>query len=115
MCEFNEKDIEQEVDYMENDYINSEEQMGLISVQEELKRIDIQENPKSKSSKETKASNFYKESMITVETIGDAFQKLLGYGIDYNNALALANNLITNDVNLKLSRTQQVTQEQNQI
>jgi hypothetical protein len=123
MCEVNEKELNQEVELdedialedIEEGYIDSEEQMGLIAVQEELKRIDIQENPKSKTSKETKSSSFYKDSMITIETIGEAFQKLLGYGVDYNNALALANNLATNDANLKISRIQQANQEQNQI
>lgn len=111
MCEVNENELNQEE---QESYSDSEEIMGQIAVQEELKRIDIQESPKSKTSKETKNSDFYKESMETIETVGDAFQKLLGYGLDYNNALAIASNLITNDVNLKLTKLQQVIQEQNQ-
>lgn len=105
----------EQVEEMEEEYIGSEEQMGLIAVDEELKRIKIQENPTSETSEETKNSKFYKESMISIETVGSAFQKLVGYGIDYNNALALANNLVTNDVNVKIANVQQVTQEQNNI
>lgn len=114
MCEVNENELNQ-VEEMEEEYIGSEEQMGLIAVDEELKRIKIQESPTSEISEETKNSKFYKESMIAMETVGSAFQKLLGYGIDYNNALALANNLVTNDVNVKIANVQQVNQEQNNI
>jgi hypothetical protein len=110
MCEVNENKLNEE-----EGYIESEEQMGLISVQEELKRIDIQENPVSKASKETKNSNFYKESIIIAETVGEVFQKLLGYGVDYSNALALSSNLVTNDVTLKQQKIVQATQEQNQV
>lgn len=121
MCKFNEKEVDQEVGLNEDELEveecmnNSEEIMGQIAVQEELKRIDIQENPISKVSKETKNSSFYKDSIIIAETIGDVFQKLLGFGVDYNNALALASNLATNDANLKIAKIQQTIQEQNQV
>ena len=114
MIDMNEE-LNQEQELMEEEYVGSEEQMGLIAVDEELKRIQIQESPTSETSEDTKDSNFYKESMIVVETIGSAFQKLIGYGIDYNNALAISSNLSTNDVNLKISRIQQVQAEQNQV
>lgn len=116
MCEVNEKELNQEIENEQNEYVDSSEEiMGQIAVQEELKRIDIQENPISKVSKETKNSSFYKDSIIIAETIGDVFQKLLGFGVDYNNALALASNLATNDANLKIAKIQQTIQEQNQV
>jgi hypothetical protein len=102
--------VNQEQEYVDS----SEEIMGQIAVQEELKRIDIQESPTSKVGKETKNSTLYKESMEMIETIGDAFQKLLGFGIDYNNALAIASNLMTNDANMKQAHIQQTIVEQNQ-
>lgn len=104
-----------EVEDMEDGCLGYEEQMGLISVDEELKRIQIQNNPISKTSKETKSSNFYKESTITIETIGETFQKLLGYGVDYNNALVIASALMTNDVTLKQHKIVQSTQENMQV
>ena len=107
---------EMEDEITEQEYADSSEEiMGQIAVQEELKRIDIQENPTSEVSKETVDSDFYKESMIVVETIGSAFQKLLGFGVDYNNSLAIASALMTNDANEKQAKIQQVTQEQNQV
>ena len=114
MCEFNEKEIDQDYVDVEDGY-NSEEIMGQIAVQKELKRIDIQENPVSKTSKETKASDFYKESIIKVETIGEMFQKLLGYGLDYNNALSFASIILQGDTALKQQKYGQAFQEQNQI
>ena len=104
-----------EVNQTEEEYTSYEELMGQISVDEELKRIQTQDNPTSETSEYTKNSNFYKESMIAVETVGSALQKLLGYGVDYNNALAIASNLVQNDVTLKQQKIVQVTQEQNQV
>ena len=91
-----------------------EEQMGLVSVDEELKRIQIQDNPTSETSEDTKDSDFYKENMTYIETIGEGFQKLIGYGIDYNNAVSIANNVYQNSVNEKLAKIQQIVAEQNQ-
>lgn len=109
------EELNQEQELMEEEYIGSEEQMGLIAVDEELKRIQIQDNPKSEVSEETKNSIFYQESMIIVETVGDAFQKLIGFGVDYNNALAIASALMTNDANVKQAKAQQTIVEQNQV
>lgn len=111
MCEVNENELNKE----EQEYVSdSEEVMGQIAVQEELKRIDIQDNPISKISKETKISDFYKDSMIMAETVGEVFQKLLGYGLDYNNSLAIASGLVQNDAGLKQLKLQATIQEQNQ-
>ena len=53
--------------------------------------------------------------MIIAETVGEVLQKLLGYGVDYNNAIVLASNIMTNDANLKLTKLQEVKNEQSQI
>lgn len=119
MCDENKQELNQEVDIQEPEeqecYSDSEEVMGQIAVQEELKRIDIQDDPISETSEATKNSKFYKESMEIIETIGESFQKLLGYGVDYNNALAISSALMTNDSNIKIAKVQQAIQEQNQV
>jgi hypothetical protein len=104
-----------QVNELEDEYIGSEEQMGLIAVDEELKRIQIQDNPKSIISEETKNSDFYKESMSCIDIIGTGFQKLIGYGIDYNNAVSIANNVYQNSINERLTKIQQTNVESNQI
>lgn len=119
MCEINKDELNQEQENGINeekdyDYVGSEEQMGFIAVQEELKRIEIQEKPTSKVSKETKNSDFYKESIIITETVGEVFQKLLGFGIDYNNSLAIASGLVQNDAGIKQLKLQATIQENNQ-
>lgn len=96
-------------------YPTAEEQAELIALQEEIDRIEVQHNPVSKASKETKNSNFYKESMVFAETVGEVFQKLLGFGVDYNNALAIASGLVQNDAGSKQLKIQQANQEQNSI
>jgi hypothetical protein len=104
-----------QVNELEDEYISSEEQMGLIAVDEELKRIQIQDNPKSKINEETKNGDFYKESMSYIDIIGMGFQKLIGYGIDYNNAVSIANNIYQNSINERLTKVQQTNVESNQI
>jgi len=108
------EELNQEQEVMEDDYIGYEEQMGLVSVDEELKRIVIQDNPTSETSEYTTNSDFYQENMIYIETIGECFQKLIGYGIDYNNAVSISNNVYQNSVNEKLAKIQQIVVEQNQ-
>ena len=109
------EELNQEQELMEEEYIGSEEQMGLIAVDEELKRIQIQDNPKSEVSEETKNSTFYQESMTYIDIIGSGFQKLTGYGIDYNNAVSIANNVYQNAINERLAKIQQVQVEQNNV
>jgi hypothetical protein len=116
MCEVNEKELNQEIENEQNEYVDSSEEiMGQIAVQEELKRIDIQDNPISEVSQITLESDFYKDSMTKAETIGAMFQKLIGFGLDYNNALSFANIILQNDATLKQQKYIQVAQEQNQI
>jgi hypothetical protein len=110
MCEINKDELNQE-EYVDS----SEEIMGQIAVREELKRINIQDNPVSEVSQETLNSPFYKESIIFAETVGEVFQKLLGYGVDYNNAMAIASGLVQNDAGSKQLKIQQANQESNQI
>ena len=115
MCDINEKEIDQEVNAEEVEYCSSvEEQAELIALQEEIERIEVQHNPTSEASEETKNSDFYKESMTIAETVGEVFQKLLGYGVDYNNALAIASGLVQNDAGTKQLKLQATIQEQNQ-
>lgn len=86
----------------------SEETMGQIAIQEELKRIEVQDEPKSKLPEEVKESEIYKESISIAHTIGSCVQILLGYGIDYNNAVAISNNLNQNKVELEKVKKQSV-------
>ena len=109
------KDKELEINEEQETYTETDELMDVLAYNEELKRIDIQENPTTVTSENTKNSNFYKDSVIIAETVGEVFQKLIGYGIDYNNALAIASNIMTNDVNLKLAKLQDIKAEQASI
>lgn len=119
MCENCEKDLinKEELDenYEVKEISEYEEALNYLAYIEEEKRIELQNNPISKTSKETKNSEFYKNSIVIAETVGEVFQKLLGYGIDYNNSIILASNIMANDINLKMSKIQEVSSEQNQI
>ena len=119
MCENCEKDLINKEELDENYEIKEiseyEEGLNYLAYIEDEKRIELQDNQTSKTSKETKNSEFYKNSMIIAETVGEVLQKLLGYGVDYNNAIVLASNIMTNDANLKLTKLQEVKNEQSQI
>jgi hypothetical protein len=86
----------------------SEEIMGDIAVDEELKRIVIQDKPISKLSKDTKNGIVYKEIIEQTEVLGACFQMLLGYGVDYASSLTIAQNMITNRVETEKIKIQNV-------
>ena len=96
-------------------YVDSEEAMGQIAVQQELERWELQNDPISELSEGTADSKFFKESIIYAETIGTAFQTLLGYGIDYQNAISIANNMMINDQNLKQTKVQSIQVQTQQL
>ena len=89
-------------------HVDSEEAMGQISVQQEIERWELQNNPISTLSEGTADSKFFKESIIYAETIGTAFQTLLGYGIDYQNAMSMVNNMMISDQNIRQAEKQSV-------
>ena len=89
-------------------YVDSEEAMGQIAVQQEIERWELQNDPITTLSEGTADSKFFKESIIYAETIGTAFQTLLGYGIDYQNAMSMVNNMMIKDQNLKQTEKQSV-------
>ena len=89
-------------------YVDSEEAMGQISVQQEIERWELQNNPISTLSEGTSNSKFFKESIIYAETMGTAFQTLLGYGIDYGNAISMVNNMMISDQNIRQAEKQSV-------
>ena len=103
-----------QVDETEEYVSEVEEQLEQLGLNEEIIRTELQHNPTSVTSEETKNSDFYKENMIITETVGEIFQKLLGYGIDYNNALAVASGLVANDSTLKQLELQSTIQVNNQ-
>ena len=92
----------------EEGYVDSEEAMGQIAVQQEIERWELQNDPITTLSEGTADSKFFKESIIYAETMGTAFQTLLGYGIDYQNAISIANNMMINDQNLKQTKVQSI-------
>jgi hypothetical protein len=113
MCK-EELNQENELDEGMEAYSEVEEQLEILGLNEEIKRIELQDNPTSEVSEETKNSDFYKENMAITETLGAMFQKLIGFGIDYNNALSFSSIILQNDATLKQQKMVQVVQEQNQ-
>lgn len=100
--------IEQEQQIEEVINETSDEIMGQIAIQEELKRIEVQNNPTSTLPKEVKNSEDYKNAINIAHTIGNCVQIMLGYGLDYNNSVAIASNIIQNKVELEKVKKQTV-------
>jgi hypothetical protein len=122
MCVKCEKNIDLEQEEFANEQecqgeldCTSEEIMGQISVEEEIKRIQIQENPISKISEEHKNGELYKNLIEQAEVIGACFQTLIGFGIDYSNSLAMASNLNQNRVETEKIKLQQIMLQQQQL
>ena len=102
------KELELNNEEIQEEYDDTEELLGQIAVQQEMERWELQNNPISTLSEGTADSKFFKESIIYAETMGTAFQTLLGYGIDYQNAMSMVNNMMISDQNIRQAEKQSV-------
>ena len=80
-----------EEDYEEEKYPLIEEQMELLALAEETSRLSNLKND-YKVSEETAKDKFFKDGMIVVETITAMVKEMVHNGIDYTNAVQIANN-----------------------
>lgn len=109
------KELELNNEEIQEEYDDAEELLGQIAVQQEMERWELQNNPISTLSEGTSNSKFFKESIIYAETMGTAFQTLLGYGIDYGNAISMVNNMMISDQNIRQAEKQSVQIQSQQI
>lgn len=80
-----------EEDYEEEKYPLIEEQMELLALAEETSRLSNLKND-YEVSEETAKDKFFKEGMIIAETITAMVKEMVKNGIDYTNAVQIANN-----------------------
>ena len=81
----------EEDDYEEEKYPLIEEQMELLALAEETSRLSNLKND-YEVSEETKESKFFKEGMQITETLIAMIKEMVHNGIDYTNAVQIANN-----------------------
>ena len=75
----------------EEKYPLIEEQMELLALAEETSRLSNLKND-YEVSEETAKDKFYKEGMVVAETITAMVKEMVNNGIDYTNAIQIANN-----------------------
>ena len=75
----------------EEKYPLIEEQMELLALAEETSRLSNLKND-YEVSEETAKDKFYKDGMIVAETITAMIKEMVRNGIDYTNAVQIANN-----------------------
>ena len=75
----------------EEKYPLIEEQMELLALAEETSRLSKLKND-YEVSEETAKDKFFKEGMVVAETITAMVKKMVNNGIDYTNAIQIANN-----------------------
>ena len=80
-----------EEDYEEEKYPLIEEQMELLALAEETSRLSNLKND-YEVSEETAKDKFFKEGMVVAETITAMVKEMVKNGIDYTNAIQIANN-----------------------
>ena len=80
-------------DYEEEEekYPLIEEQMELLALAEETSRLSNLKND-YEVSEETAKDKFFKEGMVIAETITAMIKEMVHNGIDYTNAVQIANN-----------------------
>ena len=82
---------EYEEEYEEEKYPLIEEQMELLALAEETNRLSNLKND-YEVSEYVKDSKFYKEGMQITETLIAMVKEMVHNGIDYTNAVQIANN-----------------------
>ena len=75
----------------EEKYPLIEEQMELLALAEETSRLSNLKND-YEVSEETTKDKFFKEGMVVAETITAMVKEMVKNGIDYTNAIQIANN-----------------------
>ena len=75
----------------EEKYPLIEEQMELLALAEETSRLSNLKND-YEVSEETAKDKFFKEGMVIAETITAMVKEMVKNGIDYTNAIQIANN-----------------------
>ena len=95
MCEKNNLELGVEATFEdmseEEIYPLIEEQMELLALAEETSRLSNLKND-YEVSEETAKDKFFKEGMVVAETITAMVKKMVNNGIDYTNAIQIANN-----------------------
>ena len=88
-----------------------EEQMELLALAEETSRLSNLKND-YEVSEETAKDKFYKDGMIVAETITAMVKEMVKNGIDYTNAIQIANNYFCSegekDAIVKMSKVNKV-------
>ena len=84
-------DYEEEYEEEEEKYPLIEEQMELLALAEETNRLSNLKND-YEVSEETAKDKFYKDGMVVAETITAMVKEMVNNGIDYTNAVQIANN-----------------------
>ena len=103
---------EYEEEYEEEEkYPLIEEQMELMALAEETSRLSNLKND-YEVSEETKKDEFFKEGMVVAETITAMVKEMVKNGIDYTNAIQIANNYFCSvgekDAIVKMSKVNKV-------
>ena len=80
-----------EEEYEEEKYPLIEEQMELLALAEETSRLSNLKND-YEVSEETAKDKFFKEGMVVAKTITAMVKEMVNNGIDYTNAVQIANN-----------------------
>ena len=95
----------------EEKYPLIEEQMELLALAEETSRLSNLKND-YEVSEETKKDKFFEEGMIVAETITAMVKEMVKNGIDYTNAIQIANNYFCavneKDAIVKMSKVNKV-------
>ena len=100
-------------DYEEEEekYPLIEEQMELLALAEETSRLSNLKDD-YEVSEETKKDKFFKEGMVVAETITAMVKEMVKNGIDYTNAIQIANNYFCSvgekDAIVKMSKVNKV-------
>lgn len=113
MSDLLDKELENQIEEESEEVSDIQEMADMVGFEEELKRIEKQDKPLDVPREYTE-TQVYKIAVEEAYAIAKAFRVLLDSGIDYSNAVSLANNSVVGYANRelqKISNAQTLTQQ----
>ncbi|WP_346938166.1 hypothetical protein [uncultured Clostridium sp.] len=114
MSDLLDKELESQIEEGLEEVSDIQEMADMVGFEEEIKRIEKQDKP-LEVPKEYEGTQVYKVATEEAYAIAKAFRILLDSGIDYSNAVSLANNSVVGYGNRELQKISSVQVQTQQI
>lgn len=114
MSELLDKELENQIEEGIEGVSDIQDAIDMLSLEEEIKRIEKQDKP-LEVPKEYEGTQVYKVATEEAYAVAKAFRILMDSGIDYSNAVSIANNSVVGYGNREMQKISSVQVQTQQI